>query len=49
MSHLKQNLFLQRWKNILTTQVESTLENVGMKTVPSEPTMSYVDRHFTIR
>ena len=45
----KRRLFLQRWKNILTTQVESTLENVGMKTVPSEPTMSYVDHRFTIR
>ena len=43
MSHLKENLFLKRWKNILTTQVESTLENVGMKTLPSELTMSYLE------
>ena len=39
----KRKSFLKRWKNILTTQVESTLENVGMKTVPSELTMSYVE------
>ena len=36
------------FEEILTTQVESTQENVGKKAVPCVPTTNCVDHHFTI-